>query len=286
MGNPRFTSFLMSPPYYSTPNPPGDNLAEPEVVDTPYGDWYIRHGPFDYRYMAAQTIINGFLSYERRFGLGSVFEYAELNFSGSLGNPQYSLWLTSQCQQNQYASSFQAARLVSNRANSYSFLVGWLNEYMNCLSDLDSDYTTGRVHRATNTTILPQAQQAINDFYSTPWDPTNGAFSVLAANFGNGSLAACAGGCTLQCTGSVVYVYEASTYVCFLKPVSAITQVDIDAAYQTHIDHISTYWPNRDSVVQPILWVIHNDTLDAPVIGYVWLSGVYQLSVDQTHIPR
>lgn len=298
MGNPRFTSFLMSPPYYSASNPPGDNLAEPGVVDTPYGDWYIRHGSFDYRYMAAQTIINGFLSYERRFGLGSVFEYARNNFGGSINNPNYYLWQIDLCKANQYGDSFEAAFLQSNRNNSYSPIIGWLIDYLDCVKDLDPGYMVSRINRSL-TTIAPQIQLAITDFYSSPWDPTDGAFGLLAANHGGATLVSCVGGCQLQvlvdqeyqCAGPIVYTYEATAPMCFVTLAGLITQSDIDAAYQLHMSQLLNpvvYTPDQDSILQPVLEIQRDNQSgeDQVVLGYRWISAVYQQSADRSHVPR
>jgi len=286
LGTPRFTSFLFQTPYCSPGTVPGDNGAELPYVTTA-GDWYIRHCPFDYRYMVAQTVINGFLNYERRVGINSVFECATQNFAGSIGNSDYELWNSSDCQSNAFGATYGQARINSSPGTGYANAIGWLNEYMLCLAQLNStDYTAVRVRRAYQNTIWPQVNAAVQDFYSSPTDPTDGAFSALAANFGNGSLLACVGGCRLQCTGPVVYQYEASpgTYACFATPPASITQADIAGAYQTHIQQISSYTPNYNSVAQPVLRLERD--LSGVVNGYVWLSPIYQQSLNTSHVPR
>jgi len=287
LGNPRFTSFLFNSPYCSPGSVPGDNAAE-SPFQTSGGDWYIRHCPYDYRYMVAQTMFNGFLNYERRFGTNSAFEYAEQNFGGSIGNTSYSLWLISTCQVNSYGTSYAAARASSSQSTAYANAIGWLTEYMTCLANLStSDYTPTRVQRAYQNTVWPQINASVSDFYSLPTDPTDGAFSALAANFGNGSLGACVGGCTLQCTGSVIYEFEASpgTFVCFATPAGSITQSQVNTAYNTHIQQISPYIPNYDSVSQPILRV-ERDLSTGAIVGYIWYTAVYQQSADMSHVPR
>jgi hypothetical protein len=113
LGASRFSSFLFQPPYCSPGTVPGDNAAESPFV-TAAGDWYIRHCPFDYRYMVAQTVINGFLNYERRVGINRVFEYATQNFAGSIGNSDYELWNSSDCRSNAFGATYGQARINSN----------------------------------------------------------------------------------------------------------------------------------------------------------------------------
>lgn len=287
LGNPRFSSFLFDSPYCSLGSVPGDNGAE-SPFQTSWGDWYIRHCPHDYRYMVAQTMFNGFLNYERRFGINRVFEYAEQNFAGSIGNTSYDLWLNPACQSNAYGATYTQARSTSSQSTAYANAIGWLNEYMLCLADLSSsDYTPVRIKRAYESTVWPQINASASDFASLPADPTDGAFSTLMANFGNGSLGVCVGGCTLQCTGAVIYEYEAShgTYVCFATPTANITQSQVNTAYTTHTQQISSYIPNYNSVAQPLLR-IHRDEITGSILGYIWHSAVYQQSLNMVHVPR
>jgi len=166
----------------------------------------------DFRYMEAQSLINGFLNYERRAGTDSAFGYARKNFGGSLGNDTYALWGDYQrCvdsgflntideQGNIITRTYQDALAMSNVEVEGSTLgwkpaVDWLNAYLNCqLKHVDS--LRRLTYIMTHYRFMPQIERAIDDFYSkcdwqllefsTPnellCDPTEGAFSLKQAN--------------------------------------------------------------------------------------------------------
>jgi hypothetical protein len=268
---PRFTEFLFQPPYCSPGNPPDDNTAPDE---TPAGNWIIRHCPHDHRYMYAQTMLNGFLNYERRDA--PVFEYAPSNFRDSIGETTYSVWLqVPSCASNSFGNSYDVARLAGQGGQ-------WLNAYLNCILALQNSTDTFvlKVQR-TYAKIWPQIQLAVTDFYDpTKPDPTNGAYSALALNFGAGRAQfTCVGGCRINGEDEVVYHYEPDDQP--RVPVYAIdniTQTEINDGYGRHITRTSTYSPNYFSVGQPALIRYTN--------MYVWVTVIYQQSSETSHVPR
>jgi hypothetical protein len=292
LGAPRFTSFLFASPYCSPGAVPGDNAAEPAFI-TAAGDWYIRHCPHDHRYMAAQTILNGFLNAERQYGVNRVFEYVKGNFSGSLGNPSYRLWsIASECTSNDFGTDYREAFRRSSESNSYTNAIGWLDSYLSCLAALpppSSGFTIPRVQRAYNHTILPQINAAVNDFEVGLNDPTNGAYSMLAVNFGeNRAQFACVGGCYVRFPGqgidvpaTFVYQYEDhDTFSHYALLPSAITQTHVSEAYGRHIATISTYIPNYNAIAQPVLFLSKDGS------GYTWTTPVFMRSQEMSHFPR
>lgn len=292
LGSSRFTNFLFASPYCSPGTVPGDNAAEPPFV-TPFGDWYIRHCPYDHRYMAAQTILNGFLNAERRYGINRVFEYVRDNFRGSLGTPTARIWsVDPQCTSNDYGADYQDAFRRSSESNSYANAIGWLDSYLACLATLPpspSAYTITRVQRAYNHTIMPQINVAVVDFEVGMADPTNGAFSMLAVNFGsNRAQFACVGGCYVRFPGqgtdvppTFVYEYEEQDrFIGYAMLPGAITQTHVNEAYARHIDTIDTYGPTYDAIAQPVL------VLSKDGSGYIWTTPIYMRSQDMSHFPR
>jgi hypothetical protein len=270
---PRFTEFLFQPPYCSPGNPPDDNTAPDEV---PAGNWIIRHCPHDHRYMYAQTMLNGFLNFERRDA--PPFNYASANFEGSIGATDYRLWAPTaspECQGNSFGSNYLIA-FNSGQGGQ------WLNAYLNCILALQNSTNPFvlKVQR-TYARIWPQIQLAVTDFYDpTKPDPTNGAYSALALNFGLQQVQlTCVGGCYVNGDNTLVYHYDdGDTGLIFGYLRADITQALVDDAYNRHIARIATYAPNFESVAQPVLQIFDN--------GYVWVTVIYQQSSETSHVPR
>jgi hypothetical protein len=70
-----------------------------------------------------------------------------------------------------------------------AIMVQWIGGYLSCFS------AETRVQQAYQMSILPQINQAINNFYLQVADPTGGALRIKAANFEGGDLSVCVGGC-------------------------------------------------------------------------------------------
>lgn len=289
LGSNRFSKFLFSSPYCSPGIGLGDNATEPPPPTNPTTqDWYVRHCPHDYRFMAAQTMINGFLNYERNYGFSRVFEYALVNFSGSIGNtdPNYALWnLDSQCSA---PGDYADALSQSSASNSYEPALTWLENYADCIENTSSQgFGIERVQRAYDFTLLNEIWNAVSDFYTDPQDYTDGAFQAKVINFrATRTLVTCVGGCYIQGTSGVVYTYESSQdqFLGFATtPVTNISQADVTDAYNTHMTQISSYTPSFHSVAQPILIYSYNS---GNHVGYVWETEIYQQTTDMSHTPR
>lgn len=294
---PRYTRFLVNLPYCVLGAGIGDNAAEPPNPN----DWHLRHCPYDHRYMSAQTMINGFLNYEREAGLNLLFNYLRTNFPSSLGEGDYSLWTSfSQCRSNSYGTSYSNSLFLAQQIQDYNYPAGWLAAYLQCMISLDiQDYTIDRVKRAYNT-IMPQIESAINHFYlDSTYDYTRGAFGILALNFGENEVQlTCVGRCYRRTLNGancsefeVVHSYSSGTmagrFCGWYTPVNNLNQGDFDDGYQSHMTQISTYNPRYPSVVMPVIFI------ERPIIvspytpqGYTWLSIVYQRSQDMSHYPR
>jgi hypothetical protein len=292
----RFSSFLLQQPYCSIGSIPGNNAAESYLLD---GTSYIQHCPYDHRYMAAQTILNGMLNIERRsfdgnttFGVNRAFEYFAI-FSSSVWEENYDLWEFSQCSSD--SNSYARARLASDTTN-WTPAIDWLDQYLQCLVALPnpSEQTIQRIQRAYNRTIWNAIDDAINDFYAYPdRDPSNGAYQLKDVNINSRSLIACVGGCyrrdvnalgTPMPTYYEVYQEDGQAFLSFNIQASQITQQLINDAYQAHIQQINTYIPSFPSVLQPVL--VYSYASDGQLLGYRWVTKVYQQVQNADHVPR
>jgi len=123
-------------------------------------------------------------------------------------------------------------------------------------------------------------------------DLTNGAFSTLQVNFVGLTQITCVGRCWIIPSGSseeqlVDHYTPADEFLNFDRPLvgaNAITQQDVINSYNSHVQRISTYMPNYNSVAQPVVrWAVDNNNQHA---GYLWITNVYQQSRDMSHFPR
>ena len=242
--------------------------------------------------MQAQTLLNGFLSYERRYGLNRLYEYATSNFRGSIGNPKADLWQVAACSSNDYGLNYEDARNNSSANDGFGWetAVRWLDSYLSCVQNLPGNpYLAQRVQRAFDHTIMPQINAAAYDFYNfTEYDPTNAAYGTVHLNFGDGRAQyVCVGGCYINGdTNNIVYRYEAQDrFLGFATSFDNIAQSDIYDAYELHTQQIASYVPSYDSVVQPVQRTDRNLASHEPV-GYRWLTTVLQRALDMRHAPR
>jgi len=303
--SPSFADFLFQSNYCALgTNSPSDNAAEsilvPNPADVNDSYWvYIKHCPYDHRFMFARTMLNGFLSYERKNS--SPFGYVLQNNSSITNSSETnSLWRISPCenQGDTVGKSFKDAKYKGTAPQ-------WLFGYMNCLgtnSDVNLNIPSNQRVRRAYATILPQIKLAITNFYDvtasatdpTTGDPTYGAFSNLDVNNAGDSYLTCVGGCYLSKSnkdnGVITYTYRASqatSTFSFLKIVGDINAADVTYAYNQHIQQqVSFYSPYYSSVLQPVLRY-QFDLKTGAVTGYIWSTRVYQRSQDvQQYFPR
>jgi hypothetical protein len=304
----RYTEFLFDELQdYCTPgaNPPSDNAAENIIIGDPINDgssyWlYIKHCPRDHRFMFVRTMMNGFLNNERQYPDEPLLSHVQGNYHSLMNRPANLIWSISPCQdQGNEGSSFLDAEESGT-------LAAWLHGYMICLGtnpdvDLENSKTVQGVRRAYESTIFPQIQAALANFYDlsaptsdpTMGDPTYGAFGNVVANLMGDVYYACVGGCYLskadRDAGNVTYVYRWSQVTPeqheFVKLRDDITFGDVIHAYNLHTQSqiIGTcpstgYCPLYSSVLQPTL--LRQDN------GYLWVTRVYQRSQDMSHFPR
>lgn len=303
--NHSFVDFLFQPNYcISGINAPSDNGIEQYIFDNPMNPsdpyWvYIKHCPYDHRFMFARTMLNGFLNYERRNQ--SPFQYVPGNYSSFYASDANSLWKYTLCEsQGSAGNNFSDAK-------GKNTLPEWLYNYMICIGTnpnlSQDDVFIQRVRRAYNITLLPQIRLAIANFYDvsapisdpTTGEPTYGAFSNMDANITissadgknlGDSYLACVGGCYLsqadQINGNLIYTYRGSQKKIdfrFAKLVDTITIEDVQYAYNQHIrGQIFGYAPAYSAVLQPVLrWESG---------GYTWVTRVYRRSPYIEHFPR
>ncbi|MDX2141552.1 MAG: hypothetical protein SF123_25925 [Chloroflexota bacterium] len=300
-----FTTFLAAPPYCVPGVLPGDNAESNEVFNLPSdylpGDYYsyIRHCPYDHRYMMAQAMINAFLRYER-VGF-EPFAYVFQNFSETFTRTENSIWTINDpiCTNNEFGVSYTFA-LVDGLLNGSR----WLASYLACLNGLQAQASQpelARIQRAYRVTIYPQITRAIADFYTPPPaaayqgfentdDPTHGAVQVKDANNNGAVYTSCVGGCQRVIGGviqpTILYTLERQPglQLAYITAPTAITLQDITQAYALHIQQLANYQPSFGTVLQPVLNVDFSTT--GEILGYSWISKVYQRSANLEHVPR
>jgi hypothetical protein len=299
------SAFLVTDPFCREgANPPSNNANEAilqgDPINYPTAYWvYIQHC-LDHRFMFARTMMNGFLSYERR--RGDQWNYIAVNHGKFATRTSDPLWGFGICQdQGEAGTSYRNSQEIGTAPE-------WLYSYLKCITTSNDpsvlgDKTAQRIRRAYKLTLWPQILAAEANFYGlfvadvTTGAPTFGAYSNMDANrmdaFGNGdTFMSCVGQCIVG--GNLVDTYFASESgadgAAFVIPATQIDEADIFAAYESHLGQQivggpSPYVPNRSSVLQPVL-SISIDRRTNTILGYRWITRVFQRSDNLLHFPR
>lgn len=242
----------------------------------------IENGCFDYRYLFAQTTLNGLLNWERSIAQQyeqptRAFGYFPANFLGSIGNEYYDLWTYfPDC----YSTSYQPVLDYSRSSGDWSPTMEWLNAYLTCVYDYrkdqrqNGDTGLGAAFADFYEETNPIIEAAIMDFSAVIYDPSNAAFSVLGAN-------------TLGAGDQYLTLVPEVQGVLY-ENLTPQQKQSIESYYSNHIDAVkASYAPNYRSVVQPVVWIERVQGLNDYSTGSCkWVSPVFQQIAHQYHFPR
>jgi hypothetical protein len=312
--------FLHEAPLCVNGAKPPSNNAEPQAIieadpaNLADDYWiYIQHC-YDHRFMYARTLLNGFLSYQRR---GAIpLRYTEPNLR-SFNETNNLLWAYPACRTQAGFSSREAARYadlmrpLQDRLENGSIEADWLFGYMHCMgASMHPDVLTSavgqRIQNAYYHTIWPQVKEASRAFYETfvpdvtTGDPTFGAYSNLDVNENGSPYVVCVGGCVVRSASGTERTERGAFtltqgerisqfLVNVLPPMPVEEQQDlVRQGYDTYLDYLTinrNYRSNYASVIQPVL-TLELAPSSNDVVGYIWTSRVYMRSPNMVHFPR
>ncbi len=282
-----------------------------------FTNWGMRHCYEDHRYMAAQTMLNGILYFERRpesdYGIANAYTYGSGNFvtAFSVGNRLWEIApsCVTQTVDNVQYDTYGAAYNNSYTSNENRPVLEWMFQYLDCINGLtdpdpNEESVIDRVQRSYRATIWPQIELAVSDFMNNlKTDPTEAAYSMKHANkpVGNktGVFVTCVGGCQILAdvdndNSPIIDVPDPNhnymnlhsargriSFVAFKTDIDDITSQMIWDAYDAHVGFVATYIPGQHSVGMPVLQRAKDGS------GYQWITMIFQQSPDISfHCPR
>jgi len=271
----------------------------------------------DYRYLAAQTMINGYLNSERRSGLSNAFAYMTTNFQRSLGNNFSDCPSNPGCDmldEDTEGNMIWAGRGCFLDGKTYKealelgnniYTLQWIDHYTSCrlVASQTHDSLRNNHFVALHDDLLSDSgviTWAVRDLQSyctvepgnsdsydprnpeqyKQCDPTDGAFSLLKAT---------SPAIVLDTEVGVNGVIETGQTIEDL--IGGPWAEAIQNTYLLHIEKLTQgagegYRPNFPSIVQPVLWPQHNGDNFNYIQNVTWTTVSYQQTGELLHKPR